>query len=134
MANWNAHIIDEFRSNDGQVGGQFAGAPLLLLHTTGRRSGQERVNPVMYLTEGDRLFVFASKGGHPSNPDWFRNLVDNPEVTVELGSETFSARAHVVPQPERDRIYDIQKTRWQGFADYETRTTRVIPVVELVRS
>jgi deazaflavin-dependent oxidoreductase (nitroreductase family) len=134
MPDWNAKIIEEFRANDGKVGGNFQGAPLLLLHTKGRRTGAERVNPMMYLDEGDgRIFVFASKGGHPTNPDWYRNLVSDPHVTVEMGTETFPAHASVVTGEERDRIYAEQARRYPGFAEYEKATTRVIPVVALVR-
>src|SRR6185437_7660187 len=102
---WNTKIIEEFRANDGKVGGGFEGAPLLLLHTTGAKTGQERVHPVMYLPAGDRYAVFASKAGAPDNPAWFHNLVAHPGVTVEMGSETFSARATVAERAERDRLY-----------------------------
>ena len=134
MSDWNTKIIEEFRANGGKVGGQFQGAPLLLLHTKGRKTGAERVNPMMYLDEGDgRILVFASKGGHPTNPDWYHNLVSDPHVTVELGGETFPARASVVTGGERDRIYAEQAQRYPGFAEYEKATSRVIPVVALVR-
>jgi deazaflavin-dependent oxidoreductase (nitroreductase family) len=132
-ANWNTKIIDEFRANDGKVGGGFEGAPLLLLHTIGAKSGQERVNPMMFLPVGDRYAVFASKAGAPVNPAWFHNLVANPDVTVEMGSETFQARATVAERAERDRIYRQQAELYPGFADYETKTDRVIPVVLLER-
>jgi deazaflavin-dependent oxidoreductase (nitroreductase family) len=133
MPDWNTKIIEEFRANDGRVGGQFQGAPLLLLHTKGRRTGEERVNPMMYLLEDGRMFVFASKGGAPTNPDWYRNLVADPNVTVEVGSETYPARAEVVTGEERDRVYAEQASRYPGFAEYQRNTTRVIPVVALVR-
>ncbi|HEY1484668.1 MAG TPA: nitroreductase family deazaflavin-dependent oxidoreductase [Micromonosporaceae bacterium] len=131
---WNQKIIDEFRANEGRVGGNFAGAPLLLLHTTGARSGAERVNPMMYLAEGDKKYVFASFAGRPENPAWYHNLVANPKVTVEAGSETYAATATVVTGAQRDAIYAEQASRYPGFAEYETMTTRVIPVVELTRS
>lgn len=131
MADWNSQIIEEFRANGGKVGGQFEGAPLLLLHTTGARTGQERVNPVMYRAEGNKLAVFASKAGANTNPDWYHNLLANPVVTVEIGAETKSAHARVASQDERDRIWSAQKTEWPGFADYETKTSRQIPVVIL---
>jgi deazaflavin-dependent oxidoreductase (nitroreductase family) len=134
MSDWNTKIIEEFRANEGRVGGQFNGAPLLLLHTTGRRSGDERVNPMMYLAEDDRVFVFASKGGAPSNPDWYHNLVADPRVTVEVGTQTYPARAEVVTGDERDRVYAEQASRYPGFAEYQRSTTRTIPVVELVRA
>jgi deazaflavin-dependent oxidoreductase (nitroreductase family) len=134
VADWNAKIIEEFRANEGRVGGPFEGAPVLLLHTTGRRTGTERVHPVMYLADDDRVLVFATKGGAPTHPDWYRNLVDNPEVTVELGAETFPALATVVTGDERDRLYAEQARRYPGFAEYERQTTRRIPVVALTRN
>jgi deazaflavin-dependent oxidoreductase (nitroreductase family) len=130
---WNARIIAEFREHQGRVGGQFEGAPLLLLTTTGARTGTPRVAPMMYLAEGERLFVFASKAGAPNNPDWFHNLVAHPDVGVELGSDTFAATAVVVEGEERERIYAEQASRFPGFAEYQAKTDRVIPVVELVR-
>jgi deazaflavin-dependent oxidoreductase (nitroreductase family) len=130
---WNAKVIEEFRANEGRVGGQFEGSPVLLLHTTGAKSGLERVNPMMYLEQSGRLFVFASKAGADSDPDWFRNLVANPAVRVELGAQTFDARAVVVRGEERDQIYAVQSERYPGFAQYQANTPRVIPVVELIR-
>lgn len=134
MSDWNAQIIEEFRANHGKVGGQFEGAPLLLLHTTGAKSGIDRVNPMMYLREDGRMFVFASKAGHDSHPDWYVNLVKNPEVTVEVGTETFPAVATPLPEEERAAVYARQAALYPGFAEYQAKTTRVIPVVELVRS
>jgi len=131
---FNRTVIEEFRANDGKVTGQFAGAPLLLLTTTGAKSGQTRTNPVAYRREGGRVFVFASKAGAPRDPDWFHNLVAHPDVTVELPGETYRARAVVVEGPERDRVWEAQKTVMPGFADYERKTTRRIPVVELQRA
>lgn len=131
---WNQQIIAEFRANDGKVGGQFEGAPLLLLHTTGAKSGQERIAPVMYGTDGDQMFVIASKAGADTNPDWFHNLVANPTVTLEVGSETFDAAAEIAPEPERTRIYDTFAATFTGFAEYAAKTTRKIPVVLLTRS
>lgn len=128
---WNSKIIAEFRANDGKVGGQFAGAPLLLLHTTGARTGRERVNPVMYQDLGGPVAVFASKGGAPTNPDWYRNLVANPEVTAEIGSKTQGFRARVATGDERERIWAKQKQDYPAFAGYETKTDREIPVVIL---
>ncbi len=134
MMDFNAKIIEEFRANDGVVGGPFDGAQLVLLTTTGARSGATRVNPLASLTTDDgRLFVFASKGGAPESPDWYYNLVAHPEVEVELGREKFAAVAEPVTGSERDQIFTIQKERMPGFADYEKSTTRVIPVVELRR-
>jgi deazaflavin-dependent oxidoreductase (nitroreductase family) len=129
--NWNDTIIAEFRSNGGQVGGNFAGAPMLLLHTKGAKSGAERVNPMLYLDLDGHRYVFASKAGADTNPDWYHNLVANPEVSVEVGTETYSATAVVVTGAERDRVYDEQARRFPNFADYKAKTTRTIPVVEL---
>ena len=133
MHDWNTQVIEEFRANQGKVGGQFEGAPMLLLHTTGAKSGLERVNPMMYLEEDGRIYVFASKAGADTDPDWYRNLVANRAVTVELGSETFGADAVPVMGAARDRIYGIQAERFPGFGEYQANTSRVIPVVELVR-
>lgn len=131
---FNSEIIAEFRAHDGRVGGQFEGAPLLLLHTTGARSGQERVNPVMYLPDGDRLLVFASKAGADDHPAWYHNLLAHPQVTVEVGTETYSATATPLEGAERDEKYAEQARRYPGFAEYEAKTDRVIPVVALVRT
>ncbi len=133
MSDFNTKIIEEFRANDGVVGGQFEGAPLLLLTTTGAKSGQPRTAPMMYRSEDERMFVFASKAGAPTNPDWYHNLVANPEVTVEVGVEKFTAHASEVTGAERDRIYAAQANEYPGFAEYEEKTDRVIPVVELKR-
>lgn len=130
---YNDQIIAEFRANEGRVGGNFEGAPLLLLHTTGARSGAERVNPMMFRTVGDHLAVFASKAGAPDNPDWFHNLVAHPDVKAEIGTETVEMRARVAQGAERDRIWEAQKGDYPGFADYESKTDRVIPVVILER-
>lgn len=126
---WNREVIDEFRANGGRVGGSFEGAPMVLLHTTGARSGKERVNPLMYLPDGDRIVIFASKGGAPDNPDWYHNLVANPAVTVEVGGETKPATARVAGPDERDTLYAEQAKRYPQFAEYEKLTTRKIPVV-----
>jgi deazaflavin-dependent oxidoreductase (nitroreductase family) len=131
VPDFNTAIIDEFRANEGRVGGNFEGAPILLLHTTGAKSGQERVSPVMYQRVGDALAVFASKAGAPSNPAWFHNLLAHPEVTVEVGTETRALRARVATGDERTRIWETQKERYPGFADYEQKTDREIPVVIL---
>jgi len=131
---WNATIIEEFRGNHGIVGGMFEGAPVLLLHTKGARSGVERVNPMMYLNEDGAMYIFASYAGAPNHPDWYHNLVATPEVSVEVGDETFTAVATPVEREERDRVYAIQASRFPNFAEYETKTTRLIPVVKLERS
>jgi len=130
---WNQSVIAEFRANAGKVGGPFAGGSLLLLTTTGAKTGRRLTSPVMYSSDGDRLLVFASKAGAPTHPDWYHNLIANPEVTVEQGTETFNARAVVVTGEERDRLYAEQATRSPQFAEYQTKTTRQIPVVALER-
>lgn len=130
---WNAKIIEEFRANGGKVGGQFEGAPLLLLHHWGAKTGKVRVNPVMYQAVGDRFAVFASKGGAPTNPDWYHNLLANERANVEVGTETFDVVATEVEGEERERIWEIQKQRYPGFATYEEKTDRRIPVMLLER-
>jgi deazaflavin-dependent oxidoreductase (nitroreductase family) len=131
---WNAKVIAQFRANEGKVGGNFEGAPVLLLTTTGRRSGRSYTNPMMYLRGESDLVVFATKSGADTDPDWYLNLVKNPTVTVEVGSEAFQATATAVTGPERDALYAEQAFRYPGFAEYEAKTTRVIPVVRLTRS
>jgi deazaflavin-dependent oxidoreductase (nitroreductase family) len=133
MSDWNEKIIAEFRANEGRVGGNFEGAPLLLLHSTGARTGKERVNPMMYQAVGDSFAVFASKAGADTNPDWFHNLKANPEARIEVGTETLDVRARVLGAEERAPIWEEQKARYPGFADYESKTDRVIPVVMLDR-
>lgn len=128
---FNTRIIQEFRENGGKVGGPFEGAPLLLLHTTGARSGTERVSPVMYGRDGDNYVVFASKGGAPTNPAWYHNLVANPDVSAEVGAQTIQLTARIADGAERERIWVPWKTANPGFADYEAKTSRQIPVVIL---
>lgn len=130
---WNRQIIEEFRTHKGKVGGSFEGVTLLLLTTTGAKSGQKRTNPLTYLLDGERLFIFAAKGGSPTNPDWYHNLIAHPQVTVELGAEQFEAMARVIEGEERDQIYAKETQVHPGAAEYETKTTRKIPVVELIR-
>lgn len=130
---WNRQIIEEFHANDGVVGGMFEGATVVLLHTTGAKSGKERVNPLMARLEDDRLFVFASYAGAEHNPDWYHNLLAHPTVTVEMGTERFTATAKIVDRAERDEVYARQAAQYDNFREYEEKTTRVIPVVELVR-
>lgn len=131
--NWNTQIINEFRANDGEVGGMFAGRTLLLLTTTGAKSGQHRTNPLVYLPDGDRLIIFATKGGAPSNPDWYYNLLAHPEATAEVGTEKFEVMASVVNGAERDQLYARQVAVMPAFGDYERKTTRKIPVIALKR-
>lgn len=130
-SDWNTGIIEEFRANGGKVGGPFEGATLLLLHTTGAKSGHDHVTPVMYRPVGDGYAVFASKAGAPTNPDWYHNLVANPSVRAEIGTQTLPLTARVAMGDERDRIWTAHKTANPGFADYEKKTTRQIPVVIL---
>jgi deazaflavin-dependent oxidoreductase (nitroreductase family) len=132
MNEWNLKVIDEFRANDGEVGGDFAGLPLLLLHHVGAKSGVERVNPVAYQRVGDSVAVFASKGGAPTSPDWFHNLVAHPDVSIEIGSDTYPVTARVATGEEREQIWSAQKTAFPNFAEYEEKAgSRQIPVVVL---
>jgi deazaflavin-dependent oxidoreductase (nitroreductase family) len=133
MNDWNKGIIDEFRANKGKVGGQFADATLLLLHTTGAKSGLERVNPMVYFMDGDRYVVIASKGGADTNPDWYTNLVAHPDVSVEVGTEQFPAIASVPSEPERTKLYEKMESIRPGFTEYKQKTSRIIPVVTLTR-
>lgn len=133
MSDYNERIIEEFRANHGKVGGNFEGAPLLLLHSVGAKSGQTRVSPMMYLPDGDRFLVFASKAGAPTNPAWYHNLKANPDATIEVGDDTIEVRAAELPRAERDEKYAEQAALYPGFADYEQKTDRVIPVVALTR-
>jgi deazaflavin-dependent oxidoreductase (nitroreductase family) len=130
---FNQQIIGEFRANHGQVGGNFAGAPMLLLHTVGARSGQPRLNPMMYLADGDRYLVFASKAGADTNPDWYWNLRANPDASVEIGDAMIPVHATELAGAERDEKYAVQAERYPGFADYEKKTSRIIPVLALSR-
>jgi deazaflavin-dependent oxidoreductase (nitroreductase family) len=130
---WNAKIIEEFRANAGKLGGPFEGANMLLLHSRGARTGLERVNPVAYQPVGDEMAVFASKAGAETNPDWYHNLLANPATTVEVGTDTVEVRARVAEGEERERIWARQKELMPGFADYEQKTTRRIPVIVLER-
>jgi len=139
MSDWNAKTIEEFRANEGRVGGTFEGAPLVLVHHRGRKSGQEYVTPVMYLpNEADPnvIYVFATRGGAPVNPDWYHNLTDAGEGSVERGTEVYDVTVRDVVGDERDRIYAEQARRYPGFAEYERQTEglRTIPVIELRRA
>ncbi|HEX4721959.1 MAG TPA: nitroreductase family deazaflavin-dependent oxidoreductase [Pseudonocardiaceae bacterium] len=131
---FNSNVVTEFRENGGKVGGMFAGMPILLVHHIGAKSGTERVSPVAYLADGDRIFIFASKGGADENPAWYHNLVANPTVTAELGTETFQVTAVVLTGAERDEIFAKQAAAVPQFGEYEKKTTRTIPVVELRRA
>lgn len=131
VSDWNQQIIEEFRANEGRVGGPFEGAPLLLLHHIGRKSGSERVTPMMYQAVGDGYAIFASKAGADTHPDWYRNLLANPDVSAEIGTDTVTLRARDLPADEREPIWEKQKQDYPGFAGYEAKTDRVIPVVML---
>ena len=133
MSDFNEKVINEFRANGGKVAGPFEGASMMLLTTTGAKSGQARTRPVVYTKDGDRFVIIASKAGAPTNPDWFHNLVANPEVTLEVGDERFPARATVTSGEERARLYDAQAALMPRFAEYAQQTTREIPVVVLER-
>ena len=129
---YNKPIIDEFRANSGKVGGRFEGRTLLLLHTQGAKSGQERVNPTAYVKDGNNLIIIASKGGAPTNPNWYYNILAHPMVTVEVGTDKFQARAKVADEePERTRLYDKMVEMMPGFDEYRHKTTRKIPVIVL---
>ncbi len=135
MSDFNRAVIEEFRANHGTVGGGFAGATMVLLTTTGAKSGEKRVNPLVGLVDGGTLYVVASKAGAPTSPDWYHNLLAHPEVEVEFGDDRFTATAvPIVSGPQRDRLYAAQVAAQPGFADYEKATTRVIPIVELRRA
>jgi len=133
LNDFNQRIIDEFRANQGKVGGQFANAPLLLLTTTGAKSGRAITKPLAYTKDGDRIVLIASFAGAPKNPAWFNNLVANPVATVELGAERFQVRAKVMGGEERQRLYDNQARQIPVFADYQKKTPRQIPVLVLER-
>jgi deazaflavin-dependent oxidoreductase (nitroreductase family) len=134
LPGFNEQLIDQFRAHHGQIPeGPFAGAPILLLGTTGARSGQPRTHPLAYTRDGERYVIIASKGGAPSHPDWYHNLRANPIVTVEVGGERFRAQASVAEGSERERLYAQQAKQMPGFAEYQRKTTRRIPVVVLDR-
>ena len=132
MSDWNAQIIDEFRANEGKVSGMFEGAPLLILHSTGAKSGQPRVTPLMYQALDNAYAIFASKAGAPTHPDWYYNVTSNPEVSAEMGTGTVTLTARVAGAEERQRIWDRQKATYPQFAEYEATTAgREIPVIVL---
>jgi deazaflavin-dependent oxidoreductase (nitroreductase family) len=130
---WDRRIIEEFRANGGKVGGQLAGAPLLLLTTTGAKSGEQRISPLAYLSEGGQIYVLAGNRGAPTNPGWYHNLVAHPDVTVEIGTEKFEARAIVVDSAEAERLGRIQVQRIPSLAELQAKITRKVPAVLLER-
>jgi deazaflavin-dependent oxidoreductase (nitroreductase family) len=127
----NRRVIEEFRANGGKVGGQYAGAAMLLLTTTGARTGRPHTTPLLYLPDGDRLVVFGTKGGAPKNPDWYHNLRAHPLARVEVGSEAFEVRARITTGDERHALFERQTARRPQYAEYQAGTTRLIPVVVL---
>jgi deazaflavin-dependent oxidoreductase (nitroreductase family) len=131
---FNTKIIEEFRQNEGRVGGPFAGAPMVLLTTKGSKSGKPHTTPLVPLVEDGRLYVFGSMGGAPRHPAWYFNLRADPDVTVEQGTETFRARARVLSGDERDTLYARQAEKLPAFAEYQRKTSRTIPVIELQRT
>lgn len=133
MSDFNKGIIEEFRANGGVVGGYFEGMNLLLVHTTGAKSGLKRINPVAQIMDGDRYVIIASKGGAPTNPDWYYNIKANPEVTIEVGTQKYPALAAITEEPERSELYEKMAAQYTGFKDYKEKTKRVIPVVTLTR-
>jgi deazaflavin-dependent oxidoreductase (nitroreductase family) len=133
MSDWNQKIIAEFRANEGKVGGQFENMTLLLLHTTGAKSGLPRLNPTAYTADSGRLVIIASKGGADTHPDWYYNVVANPNVTIEVGTEKYDAVATVEEEPERTRLYDQMAAQYPGFEEYRQKTARIIPAITLKR-
>lgn len=133
VKDFNTQVIEEFRANDGKVGGYFANNTLLLLHNTGAKSGKARINPLVTYEDGSRLVIVASKAGAPTSPDWYYNIVANPEVEVEYGTEKFTATAAVTSEPERTRLYQGMADRFDSFNEYREKAGRVIPVVVLTR-
>lgn len=130
---FNQQVIEEFRANEGKVGGPFAGAPMVLLTTTGAKSGKERTTPLVYTSDGSRLIIIASAAGADTHPAWYHNLLANPNVTLEVGTERFPARASVPAEPERSRLYAQMASTMPGFNAYQEKTSRIIPVVTLDR-
>jgi deazaflavin-dependent oxidoreductase (nitroreductase family) len=130
---YNRKLIEEFRANRNKTDGPFAGRPLLLLSTTGAKSGQSRTSPMMYVKDGDRLLVIASNIGAPKHPSWYHNLVAHPDVTVEVGAETYEATANVTKGAERQRVWNMILEGYPFFAEHQAKTTREIPVVALER-
>jgi deazaflavin-dependent oxidoreductase (nitroreductase family) len=134
MSDFNKEIIREFRTNEGEVGGIFEGMSLLLVHTTGAKSGQLRINPTVYFKDGEDLIIAASKGGADSHPDWYHNLVATNRVIIEVGEDTYSALAEVATEPERSELYGKLSGKYPVFAEYEKKTEREIPVIKLIRN
>jgi len=134
VSDWNQKVIDEFRANGGKVGGQFEGANMILVHNIGAKSGTERVSPMVYFPDGDRFLIIASAAGSPKNPDWYHNLKAHPEVTVEVGTETIPVVVEELPRAERDEKWAEITAVAPGFAEYQEKTSRTIPVLALTRA
>ena len=134
MSDWNHGVIEEFRANDGRVGGYFAGAPMILIHHIGAKTGTVRVNPLVFFPEADgSMLIVASKGGAPTNPDWYRNVVAHPRFDVEVGTQTFTVQATELKDDERAQVWQRIVAERPGFGDYEKKTSRVMPVLRLSR-
>ena len=133
MSDWNDQVIEEFRANEGKVGGFFKNATLLLLHTAGAKSGLERVSPLMYIEDDGRYVIIASAAGAQNHPDWYYNVLANPEVGVEMGTEAFKAQATVTEEPQRTDLYATVSARYPNFIEYQEKADRVIPVITLER-
>jgi len=133
MGDFNKAIIEEFRANDGVVGGRFQGRDLILLNTIGAKSGALRVIPVVYMMDGDRYVIIASNDGSPTHPDWYYNIVAHPEFEMEIGAEKFKVKATVVEEPEHTRLYDKMAARYAFFAEYRANAERMIPLMTLTR-
>lgn len=134
VSEFNQKVIEEFRANDGVVGGRFEGADLLLLHSTGAKSGETRINPLAYFMDGDSYLIIASFSGAPTNPPWYFNLVATPDARIEVGRETVAVHAEAVPEPERTRLYERIAAASSAFAEYQQKTSRVIPIIRLTRA
>ena len=133
FADWNRAVVEEFRANGGRVGGQFGGSDMILIHHVGARTGQTRVNPLVFFPDGDRMIIMASKGGAPTHPAWYHNLKANPKITVEVGTETFPVEVTELVGDERDALWARIVERMPGFGDYQRNTTRTIPLLALTR-
>jgi deazaflavin-dependent oxidoreductase (nitroreductase family) len=131
---WNLKVVEEFRANAGKVGGYFEGAPMILVHHVGARTGIERVSPLVYLPDGEDMVIAATKGGAPTHPDWYHNLKANPHITVEVGTDTFPVETTEVTGPERDELWRRLVELRPGFAEYEKKTDRVFPMFRLKRA
>ena len=131
MSDFNQTVITEFRANEGIVGGYFEGKPLLLLHTTGAKSGNERINPLMYVADDDRYVIIASKAGADSHPDWYYNILAHPQVIIEVGANQLDVVATIAEEPERTRLYEKMEMQSDAFTEYKNKTSRTIPVIVL---